>query len=136
MFKVKVITPRGIYSELEATILNITTPEGMRGILSNHMPLVTMIDVGKMTIGNEIAQPAYRYDYATGSGMMYFNDNLATVLVETIERSDEIDLKRAEAAMQRSETRIASIDKGNIDVERAKRAYRRAKNRISIKNEQ
>ncbi|MEA5026813.1 ATP synthase epsilon chain [bioreactor metagenome] len=133
MFTVKVITPDGLYAELEATILDIMTPDGMRGILSNHMPLVTMISVGKMTIGNDESNPNYRYDYATGTGMLYFHDNLATVLVESVERSDEIDLARAEAALERSVSRMAAIETGNVDIERAKRAYRRAKNRISIK---
>ncbi|MDD2591264.1 MAG: F0F1 ATP synthase subunit epsilon [Erysipelotrichaceae bacterium] len=135
MFKVKIITPMGEYTELDATILNVTTTNGMRGILTDHMPLVAMIDIGILTIANEDVKPSYRYNYATGTGMLYFHDNLAQVLVETIERSDEIDLTRAEAALKRSESRMASIDKHNIDVERAKRAFRRARNRIRVKNE-
>lgn len=135
MFKVKIITPNGEYTELDATILNVMTTNGMRGILTDHMPLVAMIDVGWLTIANEELAPGYRYDYATGTGVLYFNDNLATVLVETIERSDEIDLDRAEEALRRSESRMASIDTQNIDVERARRAYRRAKNRIRVKTE-
>ena len=75
MFHVKIVTPKGLYEELDATILNVVTPDGMRGILSNHMPLVTMIDIGRMSIGNEQSNPPYRYEYATGKGTLYFKDN-------------------------------------------------------------
>jgi len=133
MFRVKIVTPKGLYEELDATILNVVTPDGMRGILSNHMPLVTMIDIGRMSIGNEQSNPPYRYEYATGKGTLYFKDNYATVLVDTIEKSDDIDLARAQEALQRAEERLHRINDKNIDMERAKRAHRRAKNRIKIK---
>lgn len=132
MFNVKIITPTGMYGYLNATILNITTLDGMRGILSNHMPLVTMIDIGKMTIGNDDEIPAYRYDYATGKGLLYFEDNLAVILLNTIERKDEIDLDRAEKSLQRAEQRLKN--KSDVDVERALKSKQRAKNRIKIKN--
>jgi len=132
MFKVKVITPIGVYTELDATILDIVSIDGMRGVLTDHMPLVTMIDIGVMTIGNDKTNPPYRYDYTTGTGVLYFCDNVATVLVETIESSDEIDLNRAMNALKRSESRMASINKQDIDIERARRAYRRAKNRVNL----
>lgn len=133
MFHVKIVTPKGLYEELDATILNVVTPDGMRGILSNHMPLVTMIDIGRMSIGNEQSNPPYRYEYATGKGTLYFKDNYATVLVDTIEKSDDIDLARAQEALQRAEERLHRINDKNIDMERARRAHRRAKNRIKVK---
>lgn len=92
MFLVKVITPHGVYGETEATILNVTTPDGVRGILSNHMPIVTPIAIGKMSLGMEGDSYSYRYNYATGSGMLYFRNNSATVLVDEIARADEIEV--------------------------------------------
>ena len=92
MFLVKVVTPHGVYGETEATILNVTTPDGVRGILSNHMPIVTPITVGKMSLGMEGDSYSYRYNYATGSGVLYFRNNFATVLVDEIARADEIEV--------------------------------------------
>ena len=83
MFKVKIITPQGVYGEADASILNVRTTDGMRGILSNHMPLVTMLVDGEMTVGNDQANT--RVNYHTGQGILYFHDNLATVLVDSIE---------------------------------------------------
>lgn len=86
MFKVKIITPKGVYGEIDATILNVQTSDGMRGILSNHMPLVTMLKDGQMTIANDQGTMPYRYNYHNGQGILYFQENLATVLVDLIEK--------------------------------------------------
>lgn len=97
MFKVRVITPNGVYGEEDATILNITTPDGMRGILTNHMPIVTPIDIGRMSIGLDSDNYSYRYEYATGNGLLYFRNNKATILLDEIYRSDYLDRAEAEA---------------------------------------
>ena len=54
-----------------------------------------------------------------------------TVLAETAERAEEIDVSRAEAALARAEKRLASNDT-NIDWDRAAVALQRAVIRIQI----
>ena len=58
-----------------------------------------------------------------------------TLVLNSIERVDEIDLERANAAKERAEKRLKekSLD-DSIDVNRAKLALLRALNRIEIKN--
>lgn len=126
MFKVKVVTPQGLYRILETSILNVVTTDGQRGILMNHVPLVTMLTIGAMTT----TESGQRYEYAVSGGMLYFKDNLATILTDAIERSDEIDIDRAEEAKRRAQERMTS--KGEVDVLRAEAALRRAINRISV----
>ncbi len=126
MFKVKVVTPQGLYRVLETSILNVRTTDGQRGILTNHVPLVTMLTIGEMST----IEDGQRYEYALSGGMLYFKDNLATILTDAIERSDEIDLERAEEAKRRAQERISS--KGEIDILRAEVALRKAINRISV----
>jgi len=46
---VRVLTPEGVYKELDTPILNIDTIDGARGILPNHMPLVTSVTIGRMS---------------------------------------------------------------------------------------
>ena len=45
MIHVRIITPKGIYKEFDTPILNIPTVDGERGLLPNHMPLVTMLQI-------------------------------------------------------------------------------------------
>ncbi|MBR3841009.1 MAG: ATP synthase F1 subunit epsilon [Erysipelotrichales bacterium] len=126
MFSVKIITPTGLYREVETSILNVVTTDGARGVLTNHVPLVTMLKISKMsTIENNI-----REEYAINSGMLYFKDNLATILTDSCEHSSEIDVNRALAAKERAENRLAHPD--NIDIRRAEAALSRAINRLNV----
>jgi F-type H+-transporting ATPase subunit epsilon len=124
MFKVRVVTPRGLYKVLEVEILNVETTEGQIGILANHMPIVAMLTISSMTTEESDG----RHSYAISGGTVYFQNNYATVLANTIERSDEIDIQRAEQAKDRAE-KLLSASSG-IDTKRAEVALKRAINRI------
>ena len=127
MFSVKIITPQGLYREVETSILNVVTTDGARGVLTNHVPLVCMLDIGKMsTIENGVRQ-----EYAVNGGLLYFRNNQATILTDTCEHGSEIDVERAISAKQRAEERIAD-KKPNIDLQRAELALKRAMTRINV----
>lgn len=128
MFNVKIITPEGLYKTVETSILNVVTTDGARGVLTNHVPLVCMLTVSKMsTIENN-----ERQEYAVNGGMLYFKENVATILTDTCEHSSEIDVERAMRAKQRAEERLQKRD--NIDLRRAELALKRAMNRIDVAN--
>jgi F-type H+-transporting ATPase subunit epsilon len=125
MFKVRVVTPGGLYKVFETEILNVQTSEGQIGILRNHMPIVAILNISTMTtIEND-----GRHSYAIAGGTVYFQNNLATILTDAIERSDEIDIQRARQAKERAEELLAK--KEGIDVKRAEVALKRAINRIN-----
>lgn len=128
MIHVKVITPLGIYKEFDTPILNVSTVDGERGILPNHMPLVTMLKIGTMS-AEENGERKY---YAISKGLFYFKDNVAEIVTDTIESKDDIDLERAERAKERAENRLHSSDP-NIDQKRAELALKKAINRIKVK---
>ena len=127
MIHCRIVTPHGVYKEMETPIINIETDEGQRGILPNHMPLVTMLKIGRM----ETEEKGKRQEYAVAGGLLYFRDNLAEILTDAIERSDEIDEERANAAQERAEERLKSGN-GNIDVKRAQLSLARAMNRLTV----
>lgn len=126
MFSVKIITPHGLYRQVETSILNVVTTDGARGVLTNHVPLVTMLKTSKMsTVENNV-----REEYAVNGGMLYFKDNVATILTDACENSKEIDVERALAAKERAEKRLASHE--NVDIRRAEAALSRAINRLNV----
>jgi ATP synthase, F1 epsilon subunit (delta in mitochondria) len=124
----RIITPEGIYKEMEANIINIDTTEGQQGILPNHLPIVTMLKIGRITTDEN----GTRQEYAVAGGLFYFRDNKAEILTDAIESKEEIDVHRAEEAKKRAEERIQS-NNPNIDLERAQIALEKAMNRLSIK---
>jgi F-type H+-transporting ATPase subunit epsilon len=128
MFLLKVITPQAKVRLIKTSILNLVTPSGEMGLLSHHMPIITMVKISKLsTIEEEI-----RHLYAVSGGVLFYKDNEATLLADAFESEDEIDLDRALAAKERAEKRLDSQD-SNIDDKRAKIALLKAINRISLK---
>src|SRR3712207_2455340 len=96
------VTPEGLYKEFDTEILNIETVDGQEGILPEHMPVVAMLKVGKMST----IEQAQRNYYALSGGMLYFHRNMAEILTDAIENRDEIDLTRAQSAYERAQKRI------------------------------
>ena len=127
MFKVKIVTPEAAVRTFESDQINIVTPNGEMGILSNHMPLVTMLNISIMSSilnGN-------REKFAVAGGVLFFKNNEATILSDAVEHEGDIDLARAEHAKQRAEERLHTKDP-EIDVKRAQISLLKALNRIDI----
>jgi len=128
MFRVRLMTPKGLYEETrDVTLLNVVTPDGHRGVLSNHMPIVMMLVVSKMTI----VHGSRRTDYAITRGMLYFKDNMATVLVDAVERKVTIDVARAKRAKAKA-LRMLNEDVSEWELERASYSLEKANNRLRI----
>lgn len=128
MFLIKVITPQAKVRLINTSILNIVTPDGEMGLLSHHMPIITMIKISKMTTVEEDG----RHVYAIAGGVLFFKDNEMTLLANAFESQEEIDLERALAAKERAEHRLA-VASTDTDVKRAQIALSKALNRISVK---
>lgn len=125
---VRIVTPRGIYKEMDTEILNVQTQDGDRGILPHHMPLVTMLKIGRMTT----VENGRREQYAIAGGLLYFRGNTAEILTDAIENRNEIDETRAASALERAQKRLGS-NEPNIDAKRAQIALEKALNRLSVK---
>lgn len=126
-FHVRVVTPHGVYREWDTAILNIQTSDGDQGILANHMPLVTMLKIGKMTSDID----GKREEFAVAGGLFYFRENLAEVLTDAIENKVDIDIARAERSKERAEDRLRKSDP-SIDIKRAEVSLKKAMNRLSV----
>lgn len=127
-FTLKIVTPKGIYLEKNIELLNLYTPVGQIGILENHLPLVSAIEICKM---HYIENKATHY-YAISGGFVYVSKECTTIITDAIESVDEIDLDRAQSAKQRAKQRLES-NNPDIDILRAQIALKRALNRISVK---
>ena len=128
MIHCRIVTPEGVYKEMDTSIINIESIDGARGVLPNHVPIVTMLKIGIMsTIEN-----GEREEYAVAGGLFYFRDNLAEILTDAIENKKEIDVGRAEAAKQRAEEWLGKTNDPEVDYARAELALEKAMNRLRI----
>ena len=130
-FKLKIVTPKGIYKETDIEILNIRTSLGQIGILAGHLPFASSIQISEM---NYVSQ-GERYYFAIAGGFVYVNDTETTVIANAIESQEEIDLKRAQDAKERAEARLKSKSP-DVDILRAEIALKKSLNRIYVKNGQ
>ena len=125
-FLLEIFTPFGKYLDRYVDELVIQTDDYVLGILPNHTPLVSKVKISKMYI----IQNGDKKCYAIGEGLLNITKDGVTLLLESIESKDDIDIDRAKDAKKRAEQRLATLV--NIDVERAQRALNRANNRISV----
>ena len=123
----KVVTPDKLFFEGEIDMLVARTIEGDVGILLNHSPLVTILDIGRLVIkdGDE------RKIAACAGGYIEVRNNNITVVSDACEWEEEIDLNRAERAKERASKRLE--DKGT-DTFKAELALKKAINRINVGN--
>jgi F-type H+-transporting ATPase subunit epsilon len=129
-FLLEVITPDGIAFKREVESLKAPGSEGSFGVLCNHAPFIT-----SLTIGVIEAFDGENNNYlATSGGFIEVLPQKTTILVETAELKENIDIARAQAALTRAQKRLASKSP-EIDVERAQLALRRALNRLRIVGE-
>jgi F-type H+-transporting ATPase subunit epsilon len=116
---------------LRETVVEVTIPglDGQLGILPGHAPLITELGIGEL--GYRTATSSQSTTLAIVQGFAEVLPDRVTVLAETAERAEEIDLARAEAALARAEKRMDSRDP-EIDWDRAAIALQRAVIRIHV----
>ena len=118
---------------LRETVVEVTIPglDGQLGILPGHAPLITELGVGEL--GYRTATSSQPTTLAIVQGFAEVLPDRVTVLAETAERAEEIDVPRAEEARKRAEQRLASAASDpNVDWSRATIALQRSLIRIQV----
>jgi F-type H+-transporting ATPase subunit epsilon len=118
---------------LRETVVEVTLPgaSGCLGILPGHAPLITELGIGELTYrAKSTGEPVH---LAIISGFAEVLGDRVTVLAETAERPEEIDVTRAEEAKKRAEQRLAAASSDpNVDWGRASVALQRSLIRIQV----
>ena len=124
-FKLSIITPDTSFYEGEAEFLEFTSTEGQMGVYAQHIPLTTILEPCVMTIHND----GEKKKAAILGGFIEILKEKVTVLAESAQWPEEIDLDRAKASYERAKERLAAKQEG-IDLKRAEAALKRAVARI------
>ena len=74
----RVITPEEVIYDGEADLVIARIADGDRGVLVDHSPLVSTVEVGEVRIRQDDEQLLY----ATSDGFFKVSENLVQVLVE------------------------------------------------------
>ncbi len=126
-FQLEVVTPEKKVVETTAEEVQIPGKNGYLGVLPGHAPLITELAVGKISYHAGSGEQRL----AVAWGFAEVLPEKVTILAETAERPEEIDVERARAAKQRAEERLTSGDT-NVDVDRALDALKKAETRLEV----
>jgi F-type H+-transporting ATPase subunit epsilon len=126
-FQLEIVTPEKLVVNESVEEAQIPGLGGYLGILPGHAPLITELAVGVIT---------YRAQGVTKSlsvawGFAEVLPDKVTMLAETAERPDEIDVARAQKAKERAEQMLKSNDP-QLDYDRAQDALQRAETRLKV----
>ena len=127
-FQLEIVTPeKQVVKDVAAEEAQIPGLDGYLGILPGHAPLITELKSGELT---------YRANGATNTlsvawGFAEVLPDKVTILAETCERPEDIDVARAQKSKARAEERLKS-NSTDVDYDRAEDALQRAETRIKV----
>ena len=125
----EVATPdKGEVFSKDINMLIVRSICGELGILPKHARLLTELIPHAMRIKVEGGET----QLFVGGGFMEVTPDKITILADSAESPDDIDVDRAKAAYKRAEKRLAKKD-SDIDIDRAEAALARAKARLLVK---
>lgn len=127
LLQLEIVTPERLVEKDEVTEVELPGRDGYMGVLPGHAPLITELGVGEIRYRGD----GMEYRLAVAWGFAEILSNKVTILAETAERANEIDVNRARAAKERAEEHLrAANDEEHTD--KALDELARAENRINV----
>jgi len=110
----RVITPEEVIYDGEANLIIARIADGDLGVLVDHSPLVSTVEVGEVRIKEGDDQLVY----ATSDGFFKVSENLVQVLVEEAVSVEEIDVDAAETRVEEAERELTEVSEEAEDRDR------------------
>ena len=103
-FNLQIISPTRVFFDGDIDMVEMKTTEGEIGVLAGHIPLTAILEPGLLRIKNDDGDK----EAALHDGFVKITKDKVTILAESCEWPDEIDVNRANEAKIRAERRIKS----------------------------
>ena len=127
VLQLEIVTPERLVEKDTVSEVQIPGKDGYLGILPGHAPLITELGVGEIKYRGD----GMEYRLAVAWGFAEVLPNKVTILAETAERANEIDLPRAQKAKQAAEERLQKADEED-ETDKALNQLARAETRIAV----
>ena len=129
-FKLKILTPEGVVYDGMAESVIVRTTVGDKGILAKHEPYVAALTIGqaKIRINGTVRIGA------VSSGIVEVTKDQTSILAQSFEWADEIDVERAEKAKALAEERMQQYKEDQRALDIAEYKLKRAIQRLSSSN--
>ena len=126
-FQLEIVTPEKMIVRDTAEEIQIPGSDGFLGVLPGHAPLITELSAGELSY----RKGATTYRFAVAWGFAEVLPDRVTILAETADRAEEIDVQRAEADKKQAEQHLAN-GKSEEDFTRAEAELKYAESRLEV----
>lgn len=125
---VRVITPDKIVCDQTAQEVILPSGSGLLGILTDHAPLLTSLDVGVMRVRTQNEWESI----AVMGGFAEVENNEVKVLVNSAELGSEIDHETAKTDLEQAQTALnqANASGDRLQIRKANQKYKKARARL------
>jgi len=125
--QLEIVTPTRILDEGQVSYVRCPGVDGSFGVMANHIEGIIVLDVGEVKVRKN-SQDEY---IAISGGYAEIMEDRLELLVESVEKSSEIDSERAEMSMERARTRKSEQDP-ELNEARIEASLARALNRLRV----
>lgn len=108
---IEVVTPERAVLSGEAEEVILPGSEGQMGILPGHLPLLSGLGIGQMTVRGFIGHGGSgERKFLVDGGFVEILPNKVTVMTETCDGFDEIDVAQARLAIESAEKELHVVE--------------------------
>nr|YP_010731898.1 ATP synthase CF1 epsilon subunit [Phyllosiphon coccidium]WDY12729.1 ATP synthase CF1 epsilon subunit [Phyllosiphon coccidium] len=125
--QVCIMTPDRVFFNESAEEVVLPTNTGQMGVLQNHAPLVTGLEVGVMLLRSQKEWTTF----ALMGGFAIVKQNQVTILVNSAESAENVDAEQAEKTFLDAQKRLSQVS-GQKDKVEANFAFKRARVRYQL----
>jgi F-type H+-transporting ATPase subunit epsilon len=124
----EIVTPEEM--AFSDTVEEVTIPgsEGEFGVLIGHVPLLSAVKYGELNFTKDNKKTYY----ALSSGYAEVTDVKVTLLVESIERADQVDVEEAKKEKEEAEAKLSGMNKDDADFKKVSDALNRAEVKLKV----
>ena len=115
---------------LHSKVDQVTAPSimGEVGLLPDHLPLLAKLQEGPVGLFSG----GVAHYYAVSGGLVEIHRNVVTILADSAERADEIDVRRSEKALADAEAKLKGLEPSDPAWDEQEARARRARTRIQV----
>ena len=132
MFHLRLVSLAGTQFDGDVDEVLLPTLEGEIGVLTDHMPLVSVATTGIIAVRKQPKdRDSDREYFAISGGVIEVNENNLVVIVDDADHADEINEAEAEKAHQLAEKMKAEA-KDQVSLEHAQQLVDRSAVRLQV----
>ncbi|MBV9849196.1 MAG: ATP synthase F1 subunit epsilon [Armatimonadetes bacterium] len=130
-YPLEVVTPERVMLSEDVVETSAPGSEGSLGILAHHAPIMTELIPGEVLVRFADGHTTSRL-VISGGFLEMSPEGRATILADSAERADEIDLTRAEADLEAARQMLEGTEVGSPEQAQARAALAHAETRIRV----